>query len=70
VPHQLADEDIEWAGFVVTVGCGEIPVPPGKRYLDWKVLDPMGLRIELVREIRDEIADRVDELATAPEPAE
>jgi arsenate reductase (thioredoxin) len=71
VPHQLADEDVEWADLVVTMGCGEAcPVLPGKRYLDWKILDPMGLRIEMVREIRNEIAGLVDELATPPVPAE
>ena len=70
VPHQLNDEDVEWADLVVTMGCGDAcPVLPGKRYLDWKILDPMGLRIEMVREIRDEIAGLVDELATRPEPA-
>jgi arsenate reductase (thioredoxin) len=71
VPHQLTDEDAEWADLVVTMGCGDAcPVLPGKRYLDWKILDPMGLRIEMVREIRDEIAGLVDELATRPGPAE
>ena len=36
VPHQLADEDVEWADLVVTMGCGDAcPVLPGKRYLDW-----------------------------------
>ena len=70
VPHQLSDEDVEWAEVVVTMGCGDAcPVLPGKRYVDWKILDPMGLRIETVREIRDEIAGLVDELAT-PAPAE
>jgi len=71
VPHQLTDEDVEWADLVVTMGCGDAcPVLPGKRYLDWKILDPMGLRIEMVREIRDEIARLVDELATPSVPAE
>jgi arsenate reductase (thioredoxin) len=71
VPHQLTDEDVEWAELVVTMGCGDAcPVLPGKRYLDWKILDPMGLRIEIVREIRDQIAGLVDELATPPVPAE
>jgi arsenate reductase (thioredoxin) len=71
VPHQLTDEDAEWADLVVTMGCGDAcPVLPGKRYLDWKILDPMGLRIETVREIRDEIAGLVAELATRPVPAE
>jgi arsenate reductase (thioredoxin) len=71
VPHQLTDEDAEWADLVVTMGCGDAcPVLPGKRYLDWKILDPMGLRIEMVREIRDEIAGLVDGLVTPPVPAE
>ena len=70
VPHQLSDEDVEWAELVVTMGCGDAcPVLPGKRYLDWKILDPMGLRIEMVREIRDEIAGLVDELASPQAPA-
>jgi len=70
VPHQLADDDVEWADLVVTMGCGDAcPVLPDKRYLDWKILDPMGLRLEMVREIRDEIAGLVSELAT-PVPAE
>jgi arsenate reductase len=69
VPHQLTTEDAEWADLVVTMGCGDAcPVLPGKRYLDWKILDPMGLRIETVREIRDEIAGLVDELPTSREP--
>ena len=71
VPHQLSDEDVEWADVVVTMGCGDAcPVLPGKRYIDWKILDPMGLRIEMVREIRDEIAGLVDELVRPPAPAE
>jgi arsenate reductase len=70
-PRALARDDVEWADLVVTMGCGDAcPVLPGKRYLDWKILDPMGLRIEMVREIRDEIAGLVDELATPPVPAE
>ena len=71
VPHQLSDDDVQWADLVVTMGCGDAcPVLPGKRYIDWKILDPMGLRIEMVREIRDEIAGLVDELARPPVPAE
>jgi arsenate reductase len=70
VPHQLLDEDVEWADLVVTMGCGDAcPVLPGKRYLDWKLLDPMGLRIEIVREIRDEIAGLVEDLARPRAPA-
>jgi arsenate reductase (thioredoxin) len=57
VPHQLAQEDVEWADLVVTMGCGDAcPVLPGKRYLDWNLQDPAGMPIEVVRQIRDRIA--------------
>ena len=63
VPHQLAQEDVEWADLVVTMGCGDAcPVLPGKKYLDWNLQDPMGLPVDRVREIRDEIAGLVDGL--------
>ena len=63
VPHQLADEDVEWADLVVTMGCGDAcPVLPGKRYLDWNLQDPAGMPIEVVRQIRDRIAVLVAEL--------
>ena len=64
VPHQLAVEDVEWADLVVKMGCGDAcPVLPGKRYLDWNIQDPIGMPIEVVRQIRDRIAGLVDELA-------
>jgi arsenate reductase (thioredoxin) len=45
------------------MGCGdECPYIPGKRYIDWDLQDPKGQPIERVREIRDDIAARVDEL--------
>ena len=70
VPHQLNDEDVEWADLVVTMGCGDAcPVLPGKRYLDWNLQEPMGMPIEVVRQIRDRIAGLVDELVTSV-PAE
>jgi arsenate reductase (thioredoxin) len=63
VPHQLANEDAEWADVVVTMGCGDAcPVLPGKRYVDWNLQDPAGMPIEVVRQIRDEIAGLVEEL--------
>ena len=63
VPHKLDDDDIAWADVVVKMGCGdECPVVPGKRYLDWQIQDPMGMPMEVVREIRDEIERLVAEL--------
>ena len=63
VPHQLTTEDVEWAELVVKMGCGDAcPVLPGKRYLDWNIQDPIGMPIEVVRQIRDKIAGLVEEL--------
>jgi arsenate reductase (thioredoxin) len=67
-PKPLTDEVVEAADVVITMGCGDAcPVYPGKRYLDWELTDPAGLRVEQVRLIRDEIDRRVrallDELA-------
>ena len=70
VPHQLADEDVEWADLVVTMGCGDAcPVLPGKRYLDWNLQDPVGMPIEVVREIRDGSPVSSTSCASSPAPA-
>ncbi|HEU0304835.1 MAG TPA: arsenate reductase ArsC [Gaiellaceae bacterium] len=66
VPKGITREDVEWADVVVTMGCGDAcPVLPGKRYLDWQLRDPIGLPLEEVREIRDDIRRRVTELLEA-----
>ena len=59
-PRKLTRELAEQADVVVTMGCGdECPYLPGKRYLDWELQDPKGRPLEEVRDIRDEIAERV-----------
>jgi arsenate reductase (thioredoxin) len=63
-PQGITDEDVRWADVVVTMGCGDAcPVFPGKRYEDWELTDPIGLAVEDVRPIRDEIERRVQALA-------
>jgi arsenate reductase (thioredoxin) len=63
-PKTITDEDVAWAEVVVTMGCGDAcPILPGKRYVDWNIVDPVGLSLEEVREIRDDIARRVAQLA-------
>ena len=53
------------ADVIVTMGCGDAcPIYPGKRYEDWVLADPAGLSLREVRSIRDEIARRVDTLAS------
>jgi arsenate reductase (thioredoxin) len=70
-PRQLEpDADAAWADVVVTMGCGDVcPVLPGKSYVDWGIEDPIGQPLEKVREIRDGIARRVDELAAGLDPS-
>jgi arsenate reductase (thioredoxin) len=64
VPRALTNELAQWADVVVTMGCGDAcPVIPGKRYIDWELQDPKDLPIEEVREIRDDIKQRVGHLA-------
>ena len=48
---------------IVTMGCGDAcPVLPGRRYEDWKLDDPAGQGIDVVRPIRDDIHTRVRQL--------
>jgi arsenate reductase len=62
-PKGIAQEDVEWAEIVVSMGCGDAcPVLPGKSYVDWDLTDPAGASIEEVRAIRDEIERRVADL--------
>jgi protein-tyrosine-phosphatase len=54
---------VQRADVVITMGCGDTcPVFPGKRYLDWELNDPAGQPIEVVRRVRDEIRERVEQL--------
>ncbi len=62
-PQLLTPELAERADVVVTMGCGdECPLIPGKRYIDWELVDPANRPIEQVRQIRDVIGERVQAL--------
>ncbi|HET7051327.1 MAG TPA: arsenate reductase ArsC [Solirubrobacteraceae bacterium] len=62
-PKPLTDAVIRAADVVVTLGCGDAcPVYTGKRYQDWPVDDPAGMRLEVVRRIRYELYHHVWEL--------
>jgi arsenate reductase len=63
VPRLLTDELARTCDLLVTMGCGEAcPAVPGLRREDWPLADPKGRTLERVREIRDEIRRRVEEL--------
>ncbi|MEW5909575.1 MAG: NAD(P)H-dependent oxidoreductase [Thermodesulfobacteriota bacterium] len=55
------------AGFpprmIITMGCGEeCPAVPGVKREDWALPDPSGKSMELMREVRDKIEEKVKEL--------
>ena len=71
-PKPMTDEIIRAADAVITMGCGDAcPIYPGKRYEDWELADPSELDLEGIREVRDELQDRLatllDELVPARE---
>ena len=48
---------------VVTMGCGEAcPALPGATVVDWDLPDPAGQSIEIMRQVRDDIERRVQQL--------
>ena len=59
VPRRLDDEAIAWADVVVATCDDTCPVVPGKRYVAWQLPDPKHEPIGRVREIRDDIAERI-----------
>lgn len=65
-PRLLTLELAEGASLLVTMGCGdECPHVPGLPKEDWPLADPKGQPIERVREIRDEVRQRVEKLVAA-----
>ena len=63
VPRRPADEAIAWADVIVAACDAACPVVPGKRYISWRLPDPKDKPLDEVREIRDDIAGRVEALA-------
>jgi arsenate reductase len=70
VPRKLDDDATGWADVVVATCDDACPVVPGKRYVAWQLPDPKYEPLGRVREIRDDIRQRisalVDELDRTP----
>jgi arsenate reductase (thioredoxin) len=50
--------------YVITMGCGdECPFIPADHHEDWDLPDPKDLPMEEFRQVRDQIGERVKELA-------
>jgi arsenate reductase (thioredoxin) len=63
VPRRLTPELAATAQLLVTMGCGdECPVVLGTKLDDWPLPDPKGQPPERVRQIRNEIEQRVKKL--------
>ena len=69
VPRKLDPEGLAWADLAVST-CSEeqCPVTPGVRRLSWELPDPKNRSLEEVREIRDEIRRRVEQLVVDLDP--
>jgi len=66
-PKLLTFQMAQDADLIVTMGCNDQGICPGpffKPTIDWNLEDPKGKPIEKVREIRDEIEQRVQKLMT------
>ena len=64
-PKMLTSEMVERADRVITMGCGieeACPAPLLARVEDWGLEDPVGQHLEKVRQIREEIRRRVQNL--------
>jgi protein-tyrosine-phosphatase len=62
-PKPLTDTVVQAADVVITMGCGDAcPYFPGKIYEEWTVADPAGQPLSVVRDIRDDLQQRVTEL--------
>lgn len=62
-PSRLRTSHVAAADLCITMGCGDsCPPVPGTEYRDWPVEDPSGQPIEVVRRVRDDIAERVGAL--------
>ena len=62
-PKKWTDEIVREVDVIISMSCGDTcPVYPGKRYIDWEIEDPAGQEIEMIRIVRDQIKQHVQEL--------
>ncbi|MEU5669974.1 arsenate reductase ArsC [Micromonospora sp. NPDC047753] len=68
-PDRLTWDAAQASDVIITMGCGDAcPVFPGKRYEDWKLTDPAGQPLDVVRQVRDDIKTRITELLASIRP--
>ena len=68
-PKLLTQELADWADRIITMGCGIDESCPTVRteVEDWGLPDPSGQPLAVVRDIRDQIEERVSQLLHEPD---
>ncbi|MFC7078342.1 arsenate-mycothiol transferase ArsC [Haloarcula halophila] len=63
-PREISTAELESCEYVATMGCSTLELDPASDVdvRDWALADPDGNDLDRVREIRDEIRDRVTAL--------
>ena len=65
-PQKLTEHLARDASLLVTMGCGDAcPYVPGLQRDDWPLEDPKGQPLDRVRQIREDVRDRVRRLVDA-----
>jgi len=65
IPQKLTEELAAGVNLLVTMGCGEAcPFIPGLKRVDWPLQDPKGQPISTIRNIREQIRERVVQLVS------
>jgi len=72
-PREVSDAELERCDLVVTMGCSTLSLSTDVEVRDWALADPDGQDLDAVREIRDDIRQRVaavfDDIETRHETA-
>ncbi len=69
-PKVLTEQAVQSSDVVITMGCGDTCTYfPGVSYRDWRLDDPAGQPLAVVRRIRDDIAEHVRALIDELLPA-
>lgn len=62
VPREVSTEELNECDVVLTMGCSTLELDAAVEVRDWALDDPHDQDIDRVREIRDEVEERVSDL--------
>lgn len=61
-PREVSTDELEACDLVVTMGCSTLDLDTDVEVRDWALTDPDGQDLDAVREIRDDIRERVGDV--------